>query len=63
MKRASYTLRKGDETPANIIITFPINLLGSKSKGRIFHRCGSNLYEMNSNTNFTNLSRLKNENL
>lgn len=47
MKRASHTLRKGDETPANIIITFPINLLGSKSKGRIFHRCGSNLYSTN----------------
>lgn len=49
MKRASHTLRKGDETPANIIITFPINLLGSKSKGRIFHRCGSNLYEIDFN--------------
>lgn len=62
MKRASHTLYKGDKVQLQYLYFFPLTC-SAQSKGRIFHRCWRNLYEMNSNTNFTNLSRLKNENL
>lgn len=48
MKRASHTLHKGDKVQLQYLYFFPLTCL-AQSKGRIFHRCGSNLYEIDFN--------------